>query len=111
MLFIKNSNSSPALVEDGWDVYKSGRDWDVVQSQNANLFKALAQTSVKTFSLSHLGSSYFFSCSQLDLMSIDQGKEKSAHGIVWNDGPTLSDVSYFNEKMDSSNLMKVISMH
>ena len=61
--------------------------------------------------LSHLGSSYFFSCSQLDLMSIDQGKVKSAHGIVWNDGPTLSDVSYFNEKMDSSNLMKVISMH
>ena len=49
MLFIKNSNPSPALVLDGWDVYKSGRDWDVVQSQNANLFKALAQTSVKTF--------------------------------------------------------------
>ena len=31
-------------------------------------------------------------------------------GVVWNNGPTLFDVSYFNEKMDSSNLMKVISM-
>ena len=30
--------------------------------------------------------------------------------IVWNYGPTPFDVSYFNEKMDSSNLMKVISI-
>ena len=82
-----------------------------MQSQNANLFKALAQTSVKTFSLVHLGSSYFFSCSQLDLMSINQGKVSLPMALFEMMSYVDVDVSYFNEKMDSSNLMKRISMH
>ena len=104
LLFTKYISEHLASGVDGWDAYKERAGRDAGGEAKMQIY-----SSVQLIAWIRLHSTFgniilfkaLFPLLDLKLVCL---------AVVWNYGPTLFDVSYFNEKMDSSNLMKVISM-